>query len=225
VIGTAVANKLVGGNGSDLLSGLAGADTLTGGSGSDLYFVDNTGDKIVEATGVAGDIDTVKSAVDYTLAVNVENLVLTGTTAVSATGNDSANQLFGNSIGNVINGGLGNDTLNGGLGNDTLTGGLGNDVFQLTNLSTDTITDFTVGEDIIQLSSAIFPQGAVVDASSFIVVANLTETATSPASVIYNTTDGALYLDADGGIGAASAVQIGLLATGLALTNTSFSVF
>jgi Ca2+-binding RTX toxin-like protein len=226
LIGTTAANKLTGTNGNDLLIGLAGADTMTGGSGSDLYFVDSTGDKVVEAAGVAGNIDTVKSSVDYSLAVNIENLILTGTTAVNASGNDSANQLLGNSIGNLLNGGSGNDTINGGLGNDTLTGGLGNDVFQLTNLSTDTITDFTVGADSIQLSAAIFPQGAVVDASDFIAVANLSAAATSSASVIYNTTDGALYIDADGGSGAAAAVQIALLGTTThpVLTNTNFVV-
>ena len=69
----------------------------------------------------------------------------------------------------MLNGGAGNDTLNGGAGNDTLiggvgadamTGGAGADVFKITSLkdlgldaSQDIITDFTVGEDVIDLSA------------------------------------------------------------------------
>ena len=43
----------------------------------------------------------------------------------------------------VLFGGSGDDTLNGGAGNDWLVGGEGN----------DTITDFTDGEDMIDLSA------------------------------------------------------------------------
>ena len=59
----------------------------------------------------------------------IENITLTGTSAIDATGNALANLLTGNSAANVLNGGDGNDTLIGGLGNDTLTGGAGADTF------------------------------------------------------------------------------------------------
>ena len=44
----------------------------------------------------------------------------------------------------------------GGLGNDTLVGGAGNDVFVLgARLGVDTISDFTDGQDIIQLINGL----------------------------------------------------------------------
>ena len=43
--------------------------------------------------------------------------------------------------------------MNGGTGDDTLTGGAGRDVFVFSNGSgSDTITDFTDGEDLLNLS-------------------------------------------------------------------------
>ena len=50
---------------------------------------------------------------------NVENLTLTGTRAINATGNTLDNTLTGNAGDNVLDGGAGNDTMVGGAGNDT----------------------------------------------------------------------------------------------------------
>ena len=52
----------------------------------------------------------------YTLGANVENLTLTGTTAINGTGNALDNVLTGNSANNTLTGGDGNDTLDGGAG-------------------------------------------------------------------------------------------------------------
>lgn len=50
----------------------------------------------------------------------------------------------------------GDDRLDGGPGSDTLTGGAGKDCFVLAlNYGTDTITDFTIGEDQIQLTGSL----------------------------------------------------------------------
>lgn len=54
-------------------------------------------------------------------------LVLTGSSGLSAVGNDNANLMVGNSGANSLNGSAGNDDLQGGAGNDTLVGGLGHD--------------------------------------------------------------------------------------------------
>jgi Ca2+-binding RTX toxin-like protein len=64
-------------------------------------------------------IDTVLSSITYELGIVVENLTLTGTAAINATGNDERNILIGNSANNVLYGGLGADTMRGGLGDDT----------------------------------------------------------------------------------------------------------
>lgn len=139
--GTSVVDTLNGGAGDDTLSGLAGndvlngnagndrldggtgADTLIGGAGNDIYVVDNALDVVTENLNEGTDL--VQSGVTYTLAANVENLTLTGTTAINAIGNTLDNVLKGNSGINSLDGGTGNDQLIGGTGNDTYFMGRG----------------------------------------------------------------------------------------------------
>ena len=111
------ANTLIGNSGSNLLDGGGGADTMAGGGGDDIYVVDNAGDLVTE--GVDAGIDVVRSAVNYTLTANVENLLLRGSADINGTGNDMANVLTGNAGNNVLDGGAGADTMDGGAGNDT----------------------------------------------------------------------------------------------------------
>lgn len=136
LVGNAAANVLHGGSGNDTLLGAAGNDTLNGslgldsmdgGTGNDVYVVDALGDVVADSGTLAGEIDTVVSAVGYTLGADIERLTLAGTLAVNGTGNAQANTLTGNSAANGLNGGLGNDTLIGGAGNDLLNGSTGND--------------------------------------------------------------------------------------------------
>ena len=128
---------MTGGTGNDTLNGDAGNDTLiggggndvmTGGTGNDLYSVDSLGDVVIETSTILTEIDTVNSAIAYTLGANVENLNLVGTTNINGTGNGLANIITGNAGNNYLAGGAGNDKLNGGAGNDTLIGGAGNDI-------------------------------------------------------------------------------------------------
>ncbi|MFN9557855.1 MAG: alkaline phosphatase, partial [Dolichospermum sp.] len=137
--GNTLNNTLTGNIGNNILNGGIGADTLIGGAGNDTYIVDNAGDVITEANGEGRDL--VQSSVTYTLSENVENLTLTGNTAINGTGNGLDNTITGNS---------GNNTLDGGAGNDTLVGGAGNDTY-IVDSTTDTITD-SAGIDTIQSS-------------------------------------------------------------------------
>jgi Ca2+-binding RTX toxin-like protein len=57
--------------------------------------------------------------VTFTLGNNVENLTLTGTSAINGTGNSQNNVMTGNSANNSLTGGAGIDTLIGGAGADT----------------------------------------------------------------------------------------------------------
>ncbi|WP_110543398.1 S8 family serine peptidase, partial [Microcystis aeruginosa] len=130
-------DTLDGGDGNDTLDGGVGVDSMDGGDGNDTYFVDNSDDIVKEVFDdeLGGTADTVFASVTYSLApgtpdnqgYGIENLTLTGSADINATGNDKNNVLTGNSGNNVLDGGVGVDSIDGGNGNDTLFGGLGND--------------------------------------------------------------------------------------------------
>jgi Ca2+-binding RTX toxin-like protein len=153
--GNALANTLSGGAGSDVLDGGAGADTLVGGAGDDVYFVENTGDVVQEQANQG--IDTVVSTINFDLSTrpDVENVLLSGTANLVATGNAQDNRLTGNAGANTLNGGAGNDTLDGGSGDDMLDGGIGDDNYiHALGDGKDSIVDAS-GTDTLTFGSGI----------------------------------------------------------------------
>ncbi|WP_428422561.1 calcium-binding protein [Methylibium sp.] len=157
--GNTLANVLTGNTAANTLDGGSGADTLVGGAGNDSYVVDNTADVVTELA--AGGTDGVSSSVTYTLSANVENLTLTGSTAINGTGNASDNALTGNSAANV---------LSGGTGNDTYVVGTGDTVTEAASAGTDTVSSsiaWTLGNNLENLtltgSSAINGTGNALD--------------------------------------------------------------
>ncbi len=161
IVGTNGADNLKGTvRGSDTIICLDGNDTVTtgkgiatiiAGAGDHTFVINNAADTI--ALSGSG-FDVVKSSVSYTLSEGIEKIILTGSTAINATGNNGDNILTGNTGKNILDGGNGNDTLDGGKGNDTLKGADGNDTL---------IGD--VGNDILQggLSDDILNGGAGYD--------------------------------------------------------------
>ena len=146
LIGNSGNNSLSGGLGNDTLNGGLGTDTLIGGTGDDVYIVDSSTDTITENANEG--TDTIQSSVTFDLSntTHVENLTLTGSAAINATGN---------ALNNIITGNSGDNTLNGGSGTDTLIGGQGNDTY-VVDSTTDTITENTnEGTDTIQSSVKI----------------------------------------------------------------------
>jgi Ca2+-binding RTX toxin-like protein len=244
LVGNASVNTLTGNSGTDRLDGGIGGDSLIGGDGNDLYIVDDLNDTITENDNEG--TDSVQSSVTFTLSNYVENLTLTGKSAINGTGSAQDNIITGNTAANTLNGGLGNDTLDGGAGNDTLSGGDGSDVliggagndsltggdgtdyFVLnaalsTTTNRDTITDFTSG-DHIQLENAVFKKLSVTGTLN---TANFANGVAVDANdyILYNSSTGVLSYDADGS-GKGAAVQIALIGTSThaALTYADFVV-
>lgn len=180
-------DKLFGHSGQDRLYGDAGADFLdggtdlgmgdwlAGGAGNDTYVVDSTSDRVIErdASRSTGGEDLVMASASYTLGLNIERLMLAGS-AVSGTGNDSANVITGTAVRNILSGRAGNDKLeglagddrlDGGLGSDQMIGGAGNDtyfvdvkgdrIFERADEGSDwvkTFVDYTLGSNVEALA-------------------------------------------------------------------------
>ncbi len=222
ITGNTAANQLNGEAGNDILNGGSGVDTLIGGLGNDSYFVENGSDAVIELLNEG--TDNVSSSMTYILPSNVENLTLTGSSVINGTGNSQANSIIGNAANNILNGGAGNDTLDGKTGNNVLTGGTGNDVFKFTTLGhIDTITDYNVANDTIQLENGVFTAlttTGTLAAGQFRIG---TQAVDANDFIIYNNATGALLYDANGS-GTGAAVQIATIGVGLSMTNAEFVI-
>ncbi len=229
IYGYAGNDTLSGGDGNDTLIGGPGIDTMSGGLGNDIYSADNVDDIITE--NLNGGIDKINSSVSYVLSDNVENLTLTGTLNVDATGNGAANIIVGNSGSNHLIGGAGNDTLNGKAGNNILTGGTGMDYFQFRTADhietghIDTITDFNVADDTIKLDKSVFTvftnlNPSAIGISQFVIGSNAWD---ADDFIIYDNTTGRVLYDPDGS-GSDAAIEFAAVTTGLAMDNKDFHV-
>lgn len=159
-------------------------------------------------------------------------------TVTAFAGNDS---IVGGVSADILNGGAGNDTISGLDGADVITGGAGADLITLgagadtlvfTSLvgGADTIADYSVLDDSIQLSKAAFAAlGAVgaLTAAEFASGADataITAAATAATRITYNTTTGALSYDADGTGAGVVAVLIGTFTGAPALVFGEFTI-
>jgi beta-glucanase (GH16 family) len=89
------------------------------------------------------------------------NIQLTGSISQTVLGNNLGDTITSNNFGSRLLGGSGDDTLIAGTGGDTLTGRGGDDAFVFRALPTKhaLITDFTVGQDAIDLSALLAASG------------------------------------------------------------------
>ena len=168
IFGTDGNDTLDGGEGSDtyISTGFAGVDTIidtgTGVDDWDVMLADKKGtvfymssfgseNGIEEiSSGGFGGVDIRGTAGDNVL--DFSGTMLTGIAFINGLeGDDTITGSWGD---DKITGGPGNDTIDGGGGNDLIAGAPGADtfVFTDTNGGVATIIDFTVGEDVIDLS-------------------------------------------------------------------------
>jgi Ca2+-binding RTX toxin-like protein len=122
-----------GGNGDDILYGQWGNDWISGGNGKDI---------------IIGSIDD-----DYLTGDNGKDKIF---------GSDGTDRIYGGNGNDSLYGEYGNDHLFGGAGADVLVGNPGLDAFAvghgtggMTLEEADTITDFTLGEDVIDLIDGV----------------------------------------------------------------------
>ena len=224
--GNAGNNILTGNSANNILNGGAGVDTLIGGLGNDNYIVDNAGDLVTETSTLATEIDTVQSSITYTLGTNLENLTLTGTTAINGTGNALNNIILGNGANNILTGAAGKDTLTGGLGSDRFGYKILTDSL-LANY--DVIKDFNANgsNDLFLVTTArssFTNAGAVATLDNAGIIAKLTTTnfgANSAAQFTFGTRSFVAINDATAGFSQTTdaIIEVTGLSGALGLTN------
>ncbi len=148
--------------GDDVLGGGIGDDTIEAGGGDDIIYggrdAGDTGLNDVLHGGAGGD----------TVFGGAGNDMVTG-----GAGNDN---LFSGAGTDTVDGGAGNDTLWGGAGDDRFTGGSGDDLFVFSaGHGDDTVTDFSVADDTLQLDETTtdFTSAADVTAAASLSGGNL----------------------------------------------------
>jgi len=146
-------------------------------------------------------------------------------------GTDAANRLTGLAGADQLYAAAGSDTLSGGLGNDTLNGGAGADIFVFDTAigvgNVDTIMDYSVADDTVHLENAVYTALAttgVLGAGMLRAGAGVTSAADGNDLILYNSTTGAVYYDADGSGASSAPVQFAVLGAGLGLTVSDFVV-
>ena len=149
-IGSSLADRITGNEVANTLNGGAGDDTMAGGAGDDTYVVDSISDVVTENASKGTDL--IQASVSFTASPNVENLTLTGSSDLNATGNTHNNTLTGNSGANSIDGAAGDDTLDGSTGDDTMAGGAGDDTYVVDSISDVVTENASEGTDLIQAS-------------------------------------------------------------------------
>jgi Ca2+-binding RTX toxin-like protein len=184
LFGNAGDDVLIGGDGNDSLWGGAGADRLDGGDGFDYaaygdatagVSIDLTADSSTWTGDAHGDTLISIDAFDLTTFNDVFHGADGDDKVVARAGDD---QLFGGGGNDTLVGDEGNDILSGGFGADVLMGGQGADIFKYTAVEEssgavvngvqqiDDITDFTQGQDKIDLS-AIDANGTLAGDQAF----------------------------------------------------------
>ncbi|MCT4553510.1 MAG: M10 family metallopeptidase C-terminal domain-containing protein [Pelagimonas sp.] len=158
-IGNELANTLTGNDGGNMISGRAGDDTILGGDGDDILKGGGNRDSVSGEDG--DDVIRLGAGGDTGLGGAGDDRIEGRSGDDRLEGGDGNDTLIGGGDEDRLLGGDGDDVLRGGASNDTLTGGAGHDVFDFNavsdspSLGYDGITDFTQGEDLIDLRELV----------------------------------------------------------------------
>lgn len=159
-------DQLWAGTGNDMVIASAGNDSLGGGTGDDTLMAGAGNDVIYGGKGDGADTGT-NDVIDAG-AGNDQIFSSGGNDSVN--GGDGNDNIFSGGGNDTVDGGAGADTLWGGGGNDSFIGGSGADLFVFeAGHGDDTITDFEVGTDTLQLSDTttdFTDVQSVIDAST-----------------------------------------------------------
>jgi len=187
-------------SGSGALDGSAkrGAK-LKSTAGNDTFYVDDMRDHVGAASKGEDTVvsDTISIDLRRGAYKGAEDATLLGRRDLDLHGDRGANTLLGN---------VGNNRLDGDKGSDTLFGGLGKDVFVIRagqKGTPDTITDFTRGDDHIELAGHALRK--LFDASGHLRDGVLGD------RLLFDAVSGKLSYDRDGAAGQASAKVIVVL--------------
>jgi len=210
---------------SDFGTGFYGDDVIDGGAGTDTVNFDisagqRSGITVDLGAGMirGGGFDGIGSA----SVTGIERVIGAGF-------NDS---MKGSSGAETLEGRAGNDTLSGMGGNDTLVGGTGQDIFLFASApgtaNADLVSDFASGTDKLAFDSSVFTTlgatgGFAAGDGRFAAGAGFTSGRDASDRLIYNTTTGQLFYDADGS-GAGAAQLVATLQGAPALTATDIVV-
>ncbi|MGF1535241.1 MAG: calcium-binding protein [Elainellaceae cyanobacterium] len=184
IAGTAQSDNLAGSSAAEDFRGLAGDDNITGSGGNDCIFGGLGEDRI--AGGADNDVVFGNGGDDRLSGNNGDDRLIGGfgddlvfggggdDFISGGVGNDRIvggagdDEILGNRGRDRIIGGSGDDQITGGFGNDRITGGSGSDTFIYRGVRDvlDTITDFEVGSDLIDVSSLLQRAGLATDASA-----------------------------------------------------------
>jgi len=207
--GNALANRIVGNDAANALWGMGGDDSLAGNGRSDALFGD-AGDDTLNG-GDGGDrLDS-------------------GAGSDAVNGGDGNDLLLGDVGNDSLRGGTGDDLLIGSSGNDVLSGGSGADVFRFNSRlnssnHVDRITDFSGADDLMMLSDVAFAAVGAPGTLSEEAFRLGTAAADATDRIVYDSSTGSLWYDADGA-GGAAAILFATVTPGSVITFDDFLVY
>ena len=212
IVGTDLADLLLGAYGDDLIRGLAGNDTLRGEDGSDTLIGDAGNDVLIGGATAADLRDVIYGGAghdsidggygnDELRGDGGNDTIVGGYGADTVIGGDGDDALTGQTWSDAIFGGAGDDFINGGFGHDRVNGGIGADRFYHLGVEghgSDWVQDFSNAEgDVLVYGGA----GASVEdfQVNFTETANAGAAGTAEAFVIFRPTGQILWALVDGG--------------------------